>query len=100
MNIEVIGDTLRVSDLQELGADNSKDFRQEVQAALKDGPKHIEVDLSDTAYVDSCGIGALLALHKSVTNRKGAIRLLNPSPPVQQILELTRMDQLFEVSKT
>lgn len=99
MNIEVKGDTLRVSDLQELGASNSKEFRQEIRAALRDGKRHIELDLSHTSYLDSCGIGALLALHKSVTHRKGVIRLLNPSPPVQQLLELTRMDQLFEVSK-
>lgn len=99
MNIEVNGDTLRVSDVSVLGAANSKDFREEVQAAMGKAQIHIEVDLSRTSYVDSCGLGALIALNKRARSRNGAVRLLNPSPPIEQILELTRMDQVFEISK-
>jgi len=49
--------------------------------------------------VDSCGLGALVALHKTAAARGGVLRLINPTPPVQQILELTRMHRIFEIIK-
>ncbi len=60
---------------------------------------NIEIDLSQTSFVDSCGLGTLIALHKTACSRRGMVRLLNPTPPVQQILELTRMHRIFEIVK-
>ncbi len=100
MKIEARGDTLRVFEFKELGAGNSTAFRDQVRAALTDSQHNIDIDLSDTAFVDSSGLGALIALHKSACSRKGVVRLLNPKPSVQQILELTRMHRLFEIVRT
>jgi anti-sigma B factor antagonist len=99
MKIEDEGVTLRVAGIEELGAGNAHLFRDEVRAALKPGQANIEVDLSDTTFIDSSGLGALIALHKTACNRKGGLRLLNPQPPVAQILQLTRMNQIFEIVK-
>ncbi len=100
MKIEVDGDTLRVSEIRELGAADSDRFREQVRAALADGQKNIDIDLGQTTFVDSCGLGSLIALHKTACSRKGAVRLLHPQPPVRQILELTRMHRIFEVVKS
>jgi len=99
MKIQPEGETLRVSEIQELGAANANAFRDEVRSALANGQKHIEIDLSQTAFIDSCGLGALIALHKTACSRNGAVHLLNPQPPVQQILELTRMHHIFQITK-
>ena len=90
---------MRVSELGELGAANSAAFRDQARAALTDSQKNVEIDLSQTTFLDSCGLGALIALHKTACSRKGTLRLLNPQPPVQQILELTRMHRIFEIVK-
>jgi anti-sigma B factor antagonist len=66
---------------------------------MNGGHKNIEIDLSETRFIDSCGLGALVALHKTACGHKGVVRLLNPLPPVQQILELTRMHRIFEIVK-
>jgi len=97
MKVEAQGETLNVSGIKELGASNSQTFRDEVKGALTDSQKNIEIDLSQTMFVDSCGLGALISLHKTTCNRNGTVRLLNPTPPVQQILELTRMHRIFEI---
>ncbi len=97
MNIQVNGDTLCISQIKELGAVNSNAFRDQARAAMTDSQKNIEINLSQTAFLDSCGLGALIALHKTVCSRNGKVRLLNPTPPVRQILELTRMNRLFEI---
>jgi anti-sigma B factor antagonist len=100
MKIEKQGEVLRISELMELGAANANAFRDEARAALGEEQQFIEIDLSNTDFIDSCGLGALIALHKTACARKGAVRLINPRPPVQQILELTRMHQLFQITKT
>jgi anti-sigma B factor antagonist len=97
MKVQTQGETLNVSGIKELGAANSQTFRDEVRGALGERQKNIEIDLSETMFVDSCGLGALISLHKTTCNRNGTVRLLNPTPPVQQILELTRMHRIFEI---
>jgi anti-sigma B factor antagonist len=97
MKIQIQGETLRISEVKELGAANSDNFRDQARAALTVGQKNIEIDLSQTMFLDSCGLGTLISLHKTTCSRNGTVRLLNPTPGVQQILELTRMHRLFEI---
>lgn len=99
MKLQTDGDTLRISAVKELSASSANSLRDEARQAFGEGQLNIEVDLSQTAIVDSCGLGALVALHKTAASRGGALRLLNPNPAVQQILELTRMHRIFEVIK-
>jgi anti-sigma B factor antagonist len=99
MKIHSDGDTLRASAIAELSAANANSFRDEARRAFGQSQRNIEVDLSQTTSVDSCGLGALVALHKTAAARGGVLRLINPTPPVQQILELTRMHRIFEVIK-
>src|SRR5215510_10824045 len=97
MKIEVLDGELRISAVPQLGATNAGAFREWVLESLGDEYKDIEIDFSETTFVDSCGLGALIALHKTVRGRGGTLRLLNPQPSVLQILELTRLNLVFEV---
>ena len=99
MKLQSDGDTLRVSLVRELSATTANSFRDETRQAFSNDQRNIEIDLSQTAAVDSCGLGALVALHKTASSRGGFLRLLNPTPAVQQILELTRMHRIFQVVK-
>jgi anti-sigma B factor antagonist len=99
MKMETIGDTLRISSVQQLGEANANAFREWVRGAFSNGHRNIEVDLSHTTFVDSCGLGALVGLHKAAVTRGGKLVLINPQPSIQQILELTRLDGLFEILK-
>jgi anti-sigma B factor antagonist len=95
------GETLHISDIPELTAANSHVVREEIRAALPTPLKAIEIDLSQTSFVDSCGLGALIAVYKTACGRNGGVtvRLLNPTPPVQQLFELTRLHCLFEIAR-
>ncbi|MCX6954035.1 MAG: STAS domain-containing protein [Verrucomicrobia bacterium] len=98
MKIETHGQCLSISDIPELTAVNSAQFRDEVNAALPGAPPLIEIDLSHTRFVDSSGLGALFALYRATTQTSGIVlRLLNPRPEIRQLLELTQMQQLFEI---
>jgi len=97
MKMQILGDTLKVSDVPELGAPDSNEFRDQVRTSMVNGLRNIDIDLSKTMFVDSCGLGALVSLHKTACSRQGMVRLRNPVPSVQQILELTRMHRIFEI---
>jgi anti-sigma B factor antagonist len=98
MKIQNQGQCLTISEIPELTAVNSAQFREEVRAALPEAPPVIEIDLSETRFVDSSGLGALFALYRAAGEDDGiTLRLLNPKPEVQQLLELTQMEQLFEI---
>ena len=91
------GDTLIVSEIKELDAANGRAFQEAVSKAWSGELNHIEVDLSETIFLDSCGLGTLVALRKLVGPRGGVVRLLNPAPHAQQLLELTRLYRVLEV---
>jgi anti-sigma B factor antagonist len=97
MKLELRGDAARITAVRQLAAANANAFRDWIRAELTDGQHNIEVDLSETTFLDSSGLGALVALHKTAQGRGGVLRLIHPQPPVQQLLELTRLDQIFEV---
>ena len=93
--------TLRITGLSELSVANAQLFRDEAFAALTSDLDAVEIDFSEASLVDSCGLGALISLHKAASrlNNNGGIsmRLLSPTAPVQQVFELTRMHHLFEI---
>lgn len=101
MNIRLAiqGDTLSIGGIRELNAANANAFRDQIRSAMSETLKNIEIDLSQAIFLDSCGLGALISLHKTACSRRGLVRLVNPAMPVQQILELTRMHRIFEIVK-
>jgi anti-sigma B factor antagonist len=100
MKIKQDGQRMSISHIPELSAVNSVSFRDEVQAALSPSLTTLDIDLSQTLFVDSSGLGALFSLYKNTGNGHGVkMRLLNPAPQIQQLLELTQMHQFFEITK-
>jgi len=97
MKLVVNGDTISIGEIVELGAENCQAFRDRVYSALPRDCRNIVVDLSRTDYLDSCGLGALISLRKTASSRQGTVRLLNPTPRVQLLFDVTRMHRLFEI---
>jgi len=103
MNIDQQNGTLKVTGLRELNSANALAFRSALARDLSRELQAIEIDLSQTHAVDGVGLGALVALYESAKEHRKqdafAIRLANPTPPVQQMIELARLHHLFEVTQ-
>lgn len=56
----------------------------------------IILDLSEVDAIDAAGIGALVSLQAAGIY----LRLMNPSKPVREILQVTRLDTVFEILKS
>ncbi len=72
-------------------------LRESVHEALNGGARQLLIDLSDTATMDSSGIGELVSAFTTVTNRGGRLKLLHLPPKVQNILQITQLITVFEV---
>jgi len=99
LEVERETDWLLIDGIRELNQCNAFALRERVNAVLTDAVKIIVIDLSQTVHLDSQGLGVIIAFHNRMRRRNGVVRLLNPSPIVQQALELTRLHRLFEIVK-
>jgi len=99
MKIKHDGYRMSVSHIPELSTVNSTAFREEVQAAIPPTLHTLDIDMSQTHFVDSSGLGALFSLYRNTGNGGGLkLRLLNPAPDILQLIELTQMHHLFEIN--
>ena len=88
--------TLTMAGFAELTAFNSALFQETVCVVLN-GQAVVEIDLSRTTFIDCAGLGALIAVRNLIRLREGVVRLVNPSSCVQQVLDLARARQIFEI---
>jgi anti-sigma B factor antagonist len=56
----------------------------------------IIVNLQDVTYIDSCGLGVLIAKLVSVRNKGGDLRLLNLSPRTARVFAISKLENVFE----
>lgn len=57
----------------------------------------ILLNLGEVSYVDSSGMGELVAGFTSVANRGGAMKLLNLTKRIKDLLQITKLYTVFEV---
>ena len=77
-------------------ADGSE-FRKKLFGALDGHANHLVIDLSETIFMDSDGLGMLLVALKECTNRGASLVLSGPKGEVLKLLELTRSDERFQI---
>jgi len=53
------------------------------------------IDLEGVSFVDSTGLGSVIAALKQIRNRQGELRLAAPNQQVRVVLELTTLDRVF-----
>ncbi|HTW32041.1 MAG TPA: STAS domain-containing protein [Candidatus Sulfotelmatobacter sp.] len=77
--------------------DESSLLREEVKKAIADGAKRIVLNLGEINYIDSGGLGTLVALHTTAHNAGGTIKLANLTKRVGDLLQVTKLLTVFEV---
>jgi anti-sigma B factor antagonist len=74
-------------------------LRERVTELLEGGKQNILLNLSKVSYMDSAGIGELVACYKRAKEKSGIVKLLNPSGKVYDLLQLTKLEEVFETYK-
>jgi len=78
-----------------LDAAASVEFRNQVLGVVPDPATRVLIDMSCVEFIDSSGLGALVALVKAVGGR-GEMNLCGVKESVMTIFELSRMDRIFD----
>ena len=96
-NVRKYGD-VTVVDLQGKITIGSGDvvLKETVRRLFDKGSRKIVLNLDGVSYMDSAGIGELVACQKRALEKKGQLKLLNPSGKVYDLLQLTKLDEVFE----
>ncbi|USD58709.1 MULTISPECIES: STAS domain-containing protein [Vibrio] len=73
-------------------------FRQSIEDIQVDIKPNLLLDLSSVTFMDSSGLGAVMAVYKLLRDRQ--IAIVGARQPVRELLKLTRMDRLVKTFDT
>jgi anti-sigma B factor antagonist len=79
---------------------NRHELKDMIQAALDRGERKLLVDFSQTGYIDSSGLGALVSISKRIREASGELRLAGLNDDLRSLFELTKLDTLFTITET
>src|SRR5260370_6982623 len=65
-------------------------------SVMQQESRNVVLDLTEVDAIDAAGIGALLSLQAAGVY----LNLLNPSRPVREMLQVTRLNSIFEISQS
>jgi anti-sigma B factor antagonist len=100
VNIEkrMAGDVMVLSLVGDMTLDGSGAtmIADKVRSEMVQGQNRFLLDLGHVRYIDSAGLGELIHAFAAVRNRGGAMKLLNVTKRVNELLILTRLLTVFE----
>jgi anti-sigma B factor antagonist len=80
--------------------EESTALREKVKSLLASGQKKIVLNMDNVTYIDSSGLGALVAAHTSARSQDALLKLCHLGSKFQEILQVTKLVTVFEVYPT
>ncbi|WP_208352720.1 STAS domain-containing protein [Pseudaestuariivita rosea] len=71
-------------------------FKDTMREVTRDGPDRIVLDMSKVEFVDSSGLGAIVAAMKLLPKGR-VLELASLTPTVDKVFRLTRMNSVFPI---
>jgi len=79
----------------EVDAYTCEQFRDAVLKSLDGDADNVILVMHDVDYIDSTGLGALVAGLKRAADRKARITLVSANPRVRRVFEITGLEKVF-----
>lgn len=79
-----------------LGEESSA-LRERVKSLLGQDRKKIVLNMGNVSYIDSAGLGALVASYTSAKNQGATLKLVNLGSKFREVLQVTKLMTVFEV---
>jgi anti-sigma B factor antagonist len=76
--------------------DGAQRLKDKINSLVQQRQTAIVLNLGDISYIDSSGLGQLVASYGSVTKAGGALKLLNVNKRNHDLLSITRLVTLFD----
>jgi anti-sigma B factor antagonist len=76
--------------------EESNSFREKVKSLLAAGKKKIVLNLASVSYIDSAGLGMLVAAFHSARSQGGTLKLANLGQHFNEVLQVTKLMTVFD----
>jgi anti-sigma B factor antagonist len=100
MNREVEGVSVMALDGRIVLGEESNALREKLKSLIAEGKKKIVLNMDNIKYIDSSGLGTLVAAHCSAKAQGASLRLCHLGSKFQEVLQITKLLTAFEVSDT
>ena len=100
INREVDGTSVVTLDGRIVLGEESKSLREKLKGLIAEGKKQIVLNMDNITYIDSTGLGTLVAAHVSAKTQGASLKLCNLGSKFQELLQLTKLLTVFEVCNT
>jgi anti-anti-sigma factor len=80
-----------------VGMNEADQLRAALEEIMAEPARAIVLDLSGMDFICSLGLGAMIAAHQKMRGQAGDLKLVNPQPPIREVLEATRLTKLFAI---
>ena len=84
---------------QRIDAAMAIQFKEDMRTETDAGPQRVILDLSSVEFIDSSGLGAIVAAMKQL-GKDRRLDLAGLTPMVDKVFRLTRMDTVFSLFDT
>jgi anti-sigma B factor antagonist len=99
-NFEIVdrsGDAVAARLTGDLDIVNAEDVKRALTEVIDAGPKSLALDMGDVRFVDSSGLGTLVAVHRHAEAHGASFVVRAVPAQVQRLFEITRLDDLLVV---
>jgi len=80
--------------------EESNSLREKLKSLIAAGKRKIVLNMANVRYIDSAGLGALVAGHVSAKTQGASVRLCNLGQKFHEVLQVTRLMTVFDVYDT
>lgn len=75
-------------------------LKDKVNSLINQGQRKIILNLADVPYLDSAGLGEVVRAYTTVSRQGGALKLLNLTKRITDLLAITKLLTVFETYDT
>jgi anti-sigma B factor antagonist len=76
--------------------EESNSFREKVKGLLAAGKRQIVLNLANVSYIDSAGLGTLVATFHSARSQGATLKLANLGAKFKEVLQVTKLMTVFD----
>ncbi|QEV50497.1 anti-sigma factor antagonist [Streptomyces platensis] len=81
----------------DVDAHTSPLVREAVIRLVDEGHRHFVLDLSFVSFLDSMGLGVIVAVTKRIREREGALRIAAASARIVRVFDISGLREAYEI---
>lgn len=78
---------------------SARELDQLRKEVLEQSDSKVIIDLSRVTRIDSAGLGQLMSCYSHLLKNRGALKMVNPAPDIQKLLDMTGLSTLIPTFK-